>query len=154
MKHFFPHFLRSSYMKTFRPIGIVITALMTITSAAHGADPQRGFMLYETQCTGCHDSVFHLTGPRTAKSYADVLREVSRWAKTIELEWTEEEIEDVADYLNTQFYQYPCVDQLCSSAQTNKPTQAARWQPPTSLGAGTKQYLSQLPPSRGKATAR
>lgn len=86
---------------------------------AQSADPQRGLMLYETQCTGCHDSLFHLTGPRKAQNYAEILVEISRWAEAIELEWTNEEIADVADYLNTKLYKYPCLDRMCSTTQSD-----------------------------------
>jgi len=100
-------------------LAILIVGFAFDITPAQSADPQRGLMLYETQCTGCHDSVFHLIGPRNAQTYAEVLVEVARWAKTIETEWTDEEIADVTGYLNTKFYKYPCVDRMCSTTQSD-----------------------------------
>jgi len=103
-------------------VAILTAGLAIAITPANSADPQRGLMLYETQCTGCHDSVFHLVGPRVAQSYDGISSEVARWAETIDLEWTKEEIADVTEYLNTQFYKYPCQDRLCSSAQSGQLT--------------------------------
>ena len=92
----------------------VATGLGFLSGSAGAADLQRGQLLYETQCVTCHDSVLHLRNERQAHSFADVQERVRQWAKFQNSGWGEEEIDDVADYLNAIFYRYPCPDSICS----------------------------------------
>ncbi|MGH1360410.1 MAG: hypothetical protein ACRBC3_16760 [Burkholderiaceae bacterium] len=111
--------------------GIALVGLVWLNSQAAlsaevtGADPQRGRMLYETQCTQCHNSVLHLRDPRLAQTFDEVRIQVRRWSKAAGVEWGQEEVEDVTDYLNAVFYRYPCPDGACSFSPQLSPDRAA-----------------------------
>lgn len=93
--------------------------LFTLTvSGAAGAGPnvspavasdasgtaQRGEMLYENHCRGCHVSVVHIRSIRRAVSLEAVRWEVARWSGELQLDWGKEEIADVVEYLDQAFY--------------------------------------------------
>jgi hypothetical protein len=77
------------------------------------AAPERGAALYELRCGGCHFESVHGRERREARSFAEVRAWVSRWSGTLALPWTEEEIDEVAVYLNRRHYRYPCPPTAC-----------------------------------------
>jgi mono/diheme cytochrome c family protein len=66
----------------------------------------RGQLLYENHCTSCHASIVHIRENRNAKSMADLHGWVQRWADELRLKWSNEEIDDVAQYLAHRFYKF------------------------------------------------
>ena len=74
-----------------------------LASDAAGA-PDRGQMLYENHCRGCHVSVVHIRSNRKAASLEAVRWEVARWSSELQLDWRNEEIADVVEYLDREFY--------------------------------------------------
>lgn len=71
-----------------------------------GPTPSRGQLLYENHCLACHESSVHIRARRTARAMPDVRASVARWAMHLKLDWKQEEIDDVAAYLNGRFYQF------------------------------------------------
>lgn len=71
-----------------------------------GADAQRGQLLYENHCTVCHTSVAHVREQRVAHSLGDIRKQVLRWSGQLNLEWRAEEVADVVEYLNTNYYHF------------------------------------------------
>jgi len=76
-------------------------------TAAASADVQRGRLLYETHCSACHTTQVHWRDKHIVMSRADLLYQVTRWQKNAGQDWSSEEINDVAAYLNETFYQMP-----------------------------------------------
>ena len=68
------------------------------------AAASRGGLLYENHCTGCHESGAHIRANRKAKSMADLRGWVTRWSGELKLNWSSEEIDDVAQYLARRYY--------------------------------------------------
>lgn len=66
----------------------------------------RGQLLYETHCIACHESSLHIRERRKAKNIAEINQWVSRWVGYQKLNWGVEDIQEVVNYLNRQFYQY------------------------------------------------
>lgn len=66
----------------------------------------RGQLLYQNHCTVCHESNVHIRKKRKARKIADIHQWVSIWATHRKLEWSEEEISDVVDFINGKYYQY------------------------------------------------
>jgi len=64
----------------------------------------RGKLLYENHCTGCHDSTAHIRAHHKVKTINDINHWVTRWSKDLSLKWKADEIEDVVNYLNREFY--------------------------------------------------
>lgn len=74
-------------------------------SAANPA-PSRGQQLYDNHCRGCHDSVAHTRGARKAQSMHDIKQWIVRWAGDQKLEWNAADINDVAEYVDHEFYHF------------------------------------------------
>jgi len=64
----------------------------------------RGQLLYENHCQECHTSVVHVREKHRARTMEELQGWVTHWAKELKLPWSEDEINDVADYLNERFY--------------------------------------------------
>ncbi|MBI5611442.1 MAG: hypothetical protein HY942_00015 [Gammaproteobacteria bacterium] len=64
----------------------------------------RGELLYENHCQGCHQSTVHVRSQRRADSLESLQAWVRRWAEYRELGWDDEAIRAVVDYLNQQYY--------------------------------------------------
>lgn len=82
--------------------GLVGTALAQIK-----ADTLRAELLYSTHCVGCHNTQLHWRDKKSARNWASLKAEVERWQKTSGLGWREEDVTDVARYLNALYYRFP-----------------------------------------------
>ncbi|WP_455201988.1 hypothetical protein [Kaarinaea lacus] len=69
-------------------------------------DKPRGQLLYENHCGGCHQASVHSRISRKADSIAKIRHWVNRWQKELKLNWSENDIKDVANYLNDKYYQF------------------------------------------------
>jgi len=88
--------------------------LSLVTSSAAAADIERGKLLYENTCGVCHESTLHVRERRKARTFEQIQVQVVRWSTAAEAQWTLEEVEDVTDYLNSNYYRYPCAPEQCS----------------------------------------
>ena len=68
--------------------------------------PARGQMLYENHCMACHESVVHVRTRKYTKSLPELRARVLHWSWYLKLRWGKEEIEDVVNHLNRQFYRF------------------------------------------------
>ena len=66
----------------------------------------RGQLLYENHCGGCHDESVYSRNPKKAQSTADIQKWVLRWSQQLELDWNDKDIGDVTNYLNQHFYHF------------------------------------------------
>jgi cytochrome c5 len=64
----------------------------------------RGELLYENHCQGCHQSIVHIRSQRRVDSLESLQAWVRRWAEDRELGWDDEAIRAVVDYLNQRYY--------------------------------------------------
>lgn len=67
----------------------------------------RGQLLYENHCQDCHASTLHVQHNRRARTRAELSGWVARWSGERRLNWSNEDIDDVVDYLNRRFYRLP-----------------------------------------------
>jgi mono/diheme cytochrome c family protein len=99
--------------------GGMLAALFALALAglpqARADDAAQGKALYETRCTGCHESSVHQRRARKAKSYAGVRAQVARWSEQTGGPWSSEEIDSVSFYLNQRYYHFPCPQSLCKA---------------------------------------
>ena len=70
------------------------------------AQSGRGELLYSTYCVGCHTERVHWRDRKIATNWAGLVAEVHRWQANARLEWSRDDIEAVARYLNTLHYRY------------------------------------------------
>ena len=83
--------------------GLVVSATVP---AADLPNPDRGRGLYENHCVVCHTSKVHRRYPQLAIDREALHYIVSVWVEEQNLRWSEEEIRDVVEYLNRNYYRY------------------------------------------------
>jgi mono/diheme cytochrome c family protein len=77
------------------------------TEAQAPGNYAHGELLYQTHCIGCHSSQMHWRDKKTVKDWPSLKAEVNRWQKEAKLGWSDEDIADVARYLNALHYLFP-----------------------------------------------
>jgi mono/diheme cytochrome c family protein len=65
---------------------------------------QRGELLYETHCITCHSAKMHWRDQRVVQDWPGLKAEVRRWQGAVSLAWNEDDIAEVARYLNQTVY--------------------------------------------------
>ena len=83
---------------------VVSFGLLAITSPAYAES--RGELLYSTHCIACHTSQMHWRDTRAATDWASLNTQVRRWQDAASLAWSEEDILEVAAYLNDRIYRF------------------------------------------------
>jgi mono/diheme cytochrome c family protein len=89
---------------------LALAALVCVVGASSAqtrAAPSGGALLYDTYCVSCHSSQIHWRDRKLARDYAGLARQVMRWQANVGLQWTAEEIDEVARYLNATIYHFP-----------------------------------------------
>jgi mono/diheme cytochrome c family protein len=87
---------------------IASSALVAAASAAQtGSTPPNGALLYETYCVSCHTTQIHWRDRKLARDYASLGRQVTRWQANVGVQWSAEDIDEVARYLNATIYHFP-----------------------------------------------
>ena len=71
-----------------------------------GAAPSRGELLYATHCIACHTTEVHWRQKRLAVDWGSLNQQVRRWAGNAGLGWSDDEIVEVARYLNAVHYRF------------------------------------------------
>ncbi|HXZ47571.1 MAG TPA: cytochrome c [Usitatibacter sp.] len=92
---------------------LIACALLGTAPFASAADVQRGRSLYELRCGGCHAVSVHGRAKREARDPGDVRHWVKRWGDYLHLQWGEEEVDDVAAYLDATYYHFSCDKPPC-----------------------------------------
>jgi mono/diheme cytochrome c family protein len=103
-----------------------VFALVLAAACAAPAGPEsrpavdiaRGGDLYRAYCNVCHTAQVHWREKRLVRSWDDLRYQVSRWQKIDGLNWSTDEIDDVAAYLNRVFYDLPCPGVGCGGSAT------------------------------------
>jgi hypothetical protein len=91
----------------------ILAALFVVSGSAAGADAppapdaSRGELLYSTHCVFCHTTEVHWREKKVAADRAGVQAQVVRWQDNLGLKWSNDDIAEVARYLNAAFYHYP-----------------------------------------------
>lgn len=83
---------------------VLLVSLLALPQSSRSADAERGQLLYENHCVGCHDSRAHIREDRRAKTLTDVRQWVTRWSTTLKLDWGDGERDDVAGFLFGRYY--------------------------------------------------
>jgi len=88
--------------RTLIAVGLSVSAL-----AASAQTPEsRGALLYDNHCIACHNEQMHWRNNRAASDWTSLRALVRRWQGTAQLGWPDEDIDEVARYLNERFYHY------------------------------------------------
>ena len=85
---------------------VLLCLLPLSSSAVAPTNPERGRLFYENHCRDCHESNVHIREVQAARSLEAVRTQVERWQAVLKLEWSAEDVGDVAEYLNATWYHY------------------------------------------------
>ena len=83
---------------------VFFVSIFISLSSAWVGDPQRGKLLYENLCLGCHESKYHIESQRKVDSLRELRHQIVRWSIETEANWKLGEVDDVLEYLNRQHY--------------------------------------------------
>ena len=87
----------------------VLAAVLALPAAA--AQPKggtaRGELLYTTHCVACHNARVHWRDQRLARDWTGLRAQVRRWQAIQKLRWSDADVDEVARYLNTYYYEFP-----------------------------------------------
>jgi mono/diheme cytochrome c family protein len=78
-----------------------------VTDAKPKGDTPRGELLYTTHCIACHTDKIHWRDNKAAKNWISLKAEVRRWQGIQGLVWSDNDVAEVARYLNARYYHYP-----------------------------------------------
>jgi mono/diheme cytochrome c family protein len=85
-------------------------AALALAAGAACADPpaaDRGALLYENHCAACHTAQIHWRDRKAATDWPRLSALVRQWQRQEQLNWTDDDIEAVARYLNDRYYRFP-----------------------------------------------
>jgi hypothetical protein len=83
----------------------LLGALVGTLSLAPSAQAQsRGELLYSTHCIACHTSQMHWRDKKQVTDWKSLTAQVRRWQATAQLQWSDDDILEVARHLNERFY--------------------------------------------------
>jgi len=85
---------------------LVWLASHAIASAQPNRAVSRGELLYSTHCIACHTAKVHWRDKKLAKDWVSLNAQVRRWQGNAELKWSDDDIAEVARYLNASHYHY------------------------------------------------
>ena len=87
------------YVETIAGLCLAISA-----GASAAADAEKGRLLYETHCGGCHYERVHDRKASTIDRLARLRAEVAKWSQQTGRRFSPDELDDVAEYLNRTHY--------------------------------------------------
>ncbi len=92
-------------MKTLPTLAFTLM-LATSGSVFAGADIEQGKSMHDESCTACHDSSVYTREDRRVKDLAGLSTQVRRCQQSQGLTWFDEDVENVVQYLNVNYYKF------------------------------------------------
>ena len=89
-----------------RALGLLALLLAGTAGMAQTTAPSRGRLLYDTHCVACHDARMHWRDQRRATDWATLREQVRQWQGSAQLQWSDDDIDEVARYLNDALYRF------------------------------------------------
>lgn len=92
---------------------ICLTGSLIISSFTANADVSHGKELHDSNCTSCHISIqggdgsgIYTRENNRIETYPALIKQVKRCRDSLGVQWPENDINDVVQYLNTTFYKF------------------------------------------------
>lgn len=91
----------------------VLFVLALAAVGAHAQQPagpraaSRGELLYSDHCIECHTQQMHWRDRRLAHDWDSLQGQVRHWQEVAHLQWSDEDVNAVARYLNDSIYHFP-----------------------------------------------
>lgn len=89
-----------------RPLFLLLALGLAAPLHAQTQGPSRGELLYANHCVECHTKQVHWRDKRMAKDWTSLRQWVRHWESEGRLQWSGDEIEAVARYLNDTIYRF------------------------------------------------
>jgi len=91
----------------FMGMTLALSALAAAAQGLPGSAAGRGQLLYGNHCIACHNTQMHWRDKKLATDWASLKAQVRHWQGVAQLNWSEDEIDDVARFLNDSIYRFP-----------------------------------------------
>jgi cytochrome c553 len=88
-------------------LACAFVAIAPATWAQGATQPSRGELLYSTHCIACHTQQVHWREQKLVTDWASLDGQVRRWARNTGLSWSDDDVVEVARYLNALHYRFP-----------------------------------------------
>jgi cytochrome c553 len=96
-----------------RAIFILLLLCLFPSMVVLAADIRAGQTLHNAHCIACHDSLtkgkperIYTRPDRQVKTYSELLKQVRRCQMSLGLTWSEDELKNVAAFLNNRYYKF------------------------------------------------
>jgi len=86
---------------------LVCLGIPAVANAQPKGETSRGELLYTTHCIACHNTKIHWRNKKVAKNWTGLKAQVRRWQGIQGLVWSDNDMAEVARYLNARYYHYP-----------------------------------------------
>ena len=96
----------------------LVGAAAQAQAATPARAPTRGELLYTTHCVACHTTQMHWRDQKLATDWPSLKAQVQRWQATARLQWGDDDVTEVARFLNDTIYRYPQTSNRVSWAAT------------------------------------
>jgi hypothetical protein len=96
--------LRPAFRVALLAAAVAMTAMPAFGQQRLDSGPTRGQMLYNTHCIECHSVQIHWRETHKAQDWESLVKWVTHWQATLELQWADSDIAAVARHLNENIY--------------------------------------------------
>ena len=80
--------------------------ISAFSASASAADIKNGEALHQDNCIKCHDSSVYTREVKRVKNLPGLGKQVRFCKDNLGLTWFDDEVEDVTDYLNSNYYHF------------------------------------------------
>jgi cytochrome c553 len=87
-------------------VSATATLLIVLSPITRAADAANGQSLHDDNCVRCHDSQVYTRADRRVTSLQALDTQVRRCDSTLGTTWFDEDIADVVQYLNENYYKF------------------------------------------------
>lgn len=91
-------------MKRYATLGLALAYAHLALAQVTLPDIERGRLLYDNHCIVCHGRSVHARPARTPPTHAELRSIIEQWQQAEGLRWSEQEIVDVAAFLERVVY--------------------------------------------------
>ena len=84
---------------------LIFAALMAAGSYTV-ADTEHGQQLHDEHCMKCHDNAVYTRENRRVSNQDALVKQVKRCELNLGLQWFDDDVKDVVQYLNQSFYKF------------------------------------------------
>jgi mono/diheme cytochrome c family protein len=93
-------------MKGILTVSLLVSFVPSAYAAPLPGDSANGKLLYDANCTGCHDTSVHTREDRLVHSLDALKEQLVSCSHMAKKEFSTSEMQDLLAYLNNQFYHF------------------------------------------------